>query len=66
MFKCRLSIILGERKMSVAELSREIGVNKNTLHRLYNETATRLDVDVILKICTYFKIEVGDLFFISK
>ncbi|GLR62575.1 helix-turn-helix domain-containing protein [Marinospirillum insulare] len=66
MLKCRLSIILGEKKINVAELSRETGVNKNTLHRLYNETATRVELDAIAKICTYLDIEVGELFVLEK
>jgi len=66
MLKCRLSVILGAKKLKVAELSRATGVNKNTLYRLYNETATRIELDAVEKICTYLDIDVGELFFIEK
>ncbi|MCL1091924.1 helix-turn-helix transcriptional regulator [Shewanella profunda] len=62
MVKCHLSRILGERKQKIAEVSRDTGINRNTLHRLYNETATRVELDVIEVLCKYLDIQVGDLF----
>lgn len=62
MVKCHLSRILGERKLKVAEVARDTGINRNTLHRLYNETATRVDLEVVEQICRHLQIEVGDLF----
>jgi putative transcriptional regulator len=62
MIKCHLSRILGERKQKIAEVSRETGINRNTLHRLYNETATRIELDVIETLCRYLEITVGELF----
>lgn len=59
--RCNLSTILGERKLKVSEVSRETGINKNTLHRLYNETATRVDLDMLAQLCEYLEIEVGEL-----
>lgn len=62
MIKCNLAQILEERKLKVSVISRETGINKNTLHRLYNDTATRVDIDVIDLICDHLEIEVGDLY----
>lgn len=62
MVKCHLSRILGERKQKIAEVSRDTGINRNTLHRLYNETATRIELDVIEVLCKYLGIQVGELF----
>lgn len=59
--KCHLSTLLGQRKLKVSDLERATGVNKNTLYRLYNETATRVDLDVICKVCVFLDITVGDL-----
>ena len=59
-------MILGEKKLKVAELSRATDVNKNTLHRLQNETATRIELEAVEKICTYLDIEVGELFVLEK
>lgn len=66
MIKCHLSRILGERKLKVAEIARDTEINRNTLHRLYNETATRVDLEVIEKLCRHLDIEVGELFELVK
>ncbi|MGU5640206.1 helix-turn-helix domain-containing protein [Aeromonas caviae] len=62
MIKCHLSRILGERKLKVAEVARDTGINRNTIHRLYNETATRVELDVIEQLCRHLDIAIGDLF----
>lgn len=62
MIKCHLSKILGVRKQKIAEVARETGINRNTLHRLYNETATRVELEVIEQLCRYLDIQVGELF----
>jgi len=61
MIRCELSTLLGMKKLKVADVARDTGINKNTLHRLYNETATRIELDVIDKLCEYLNVEVGDL-----
>ena len=66
MIKCHLSRILGERKLKVAEVARETGINRNTLHRLYNETATRIELDAIETLCRYLQIQLGELFELEK
>jgi putative transcriptional regulator len=66
MIKCHLSRILGERKLKVSELARDTGINRNTLHRLYNETATRVELEVIEQICTHLHINVGDLLEVTR
>lgn len=65
MVKCYFSRILGDKKLKVAEVARDTGINKNTLHRLYNETATRVDLEVIEQLCRYLDVEIGELFEIT-
>lgn len=52
---------MGEQKVKIADVSRETGINRGTLTRLYQETAERIDLDVIDKLCTYFGCKAGDL-----
>lgn len=66
MVVCKLPILLAERKMRVADLIRGTGINKTTLHKLYNEELTRIDLDTIDRICDYLNIQVGDLFVFEK
>lgn len=47
--------------MKIADVARGTGLNRNTITLLYNETATRLDLQSIEKLCVLFDCEVGDL-----
>lgn len=62
MVRCYLSRMMGERKMKVIDVARETGLHRNTITLLYNETATRIDMETIDKLCHLFQCQVGDLF----
>ncbi len=62
MVKCHLSRLMGERKLKIADIARDTGINRGTITRLYHETATRIDIDAIDKLCGYLKCTVADLF----
>lgn len=62
MVKCHLSTIMGERRLKIADVSRDTGINRGTITRMYNEEATRVDLDVIESVCRYLRIDIGDLY----
>lgn len=62
MIKCHLSRYMGERKLKISDVARDTGLHRNTVTLLYQETATRVDLDAIEALCNYFEIAVGDLF----
>lgn len=62
MIKCNLSRIMGEKKLKISDISRDTGINRGTLTRLYQETAERIDLEVMDQLCTYLDCEVADLF----
>ena len=62
MIKCNLSRILGEKKLKISDVSRDTGINRGTLTRLYQETAERIDLEVMDQLCDYLKCDVIDLF----
>lgn len=58
---------MGERKLKIIDVARETGLHRNTVTLLYNETATRVDLETIDALCKFFGCEVGQLFeFVSK
>ncbi len=61
MIKCHLSRLMGERKLKISDVARDTGLHRNTITLLYQETATRVDLDAIDQLCRYFSIPVGDL-----
>lgn len=62
MIKCHLSKIMGEKRLKIADVARDTGINRGTITRLYNEEATRIELEVIEKLCLYLKINIHDLY----
>lgn len=62
MIKCHLSKLMGERKLKISDVARDTGLHRNTITLLYQETATRVDIEAIDALCRYFNVSVGDLF----
>ncbi|ACX51191.1 transcriptional regulator, XRE family [Ammonifex degensii KC4] len=61
MIRCKLSAILGERRIKIRELERRSGVSLNTLLSLYHERAKGVTFDVLDRICKALDIQPGDL-----
>jgi len=61
MIKCHLSKLMGERKLKIADVARDLDVHRNTITLLYYEEAKRIDFDVLDKLCKYFKCTVDEL-----
>jgi putative transcriptional regulator len=53
---------MGERKMKLADVARASGLHRNTITLLYKETAVRVDLEAMERLCRLFECEVGDLF----
>ena len=51
MVRCHLARLMGERKMKIVDVARETGLNRNTITLLYKETAQRIDLDALDKLC---------------
>lgn len=61
MIKCHLARLMGEHKMRIADVARETGLSRNTITLLYRETAQKVDLETIEKICLLFDCDVGEL-----
>lgn len=53
---------MGKRKLKITDLARETGINRGTITRLYHETASRIELDVVDTMCKYFECNIEDLF----
>lgn len=62
MLRCYLSRLMGEHKMKVIDVARATGLHRNTVTLLYQESATRIEIEAIEKLCALFNCSVGDLF----
>lgn len=61
MIRCHLSTLMGRDKLRIADVARLTGVNRSTITALYRETATRVELPTIERLCTLFDCGVGDL-----
>jgi putative transcriptional regulator len=59
--KCHLSRIMGERKLKISDVARDTGLHRNTITLLYQETATRVDLDALDALCKYFSVPLDEL-----
>lgn len=66
MIKCRLSRLMGERKLKIADVARDTDINRGTITRLYQETAVRVEFDVLEKLCVYLDCDLCDLLELIK
>ena len=61
MIRCHLARMMGEDKMRIADVARETGLSRAALTLLYKETAQKVDLDAIEKLCLLFGCKIGDL-----
>lgn len=62
LIRCHLSRLMGEHKLKVVDVARKTDLHRNTVTLLYNETATRVDLETMDRLCKLFRCSVQDLF----
>lgn len=61
MITIKLSTLLGERRMSQAELARKTGIRPATINAIYNDISERLNVEHLDRICEVLGCDIPDL-----
>ncbi|ENY6785410.1 helix-turn-helix domain-containing protein [Providencia sp. PROV019] len=61
MIRCHLARLMGEHKMRISDVTRETGLSRNTITLMYKETAQKLDVEALDKLCVLFNCELSEL-----
>ncbi|WP_159336440.1 helix-turn-helix domain-containing protein [Erwinia rhapontici] len=61
MIRCHLARLMGERKMKISDVLRETGLSRNTVTLMYKETAQKIDIETLDKLCQLFSCEVADI-----
>lgn len=61
MIRCHLARLMGEHKKRIADVARETGLSRATITLLYKETAQKVDLEAIEKLCMLFECQVGEL-----
>lgn len=61
MIRIFLSRLLGERRMTQAELARKTGIRPSTISDIYNEMADRINLEHLDKICETLDCKLSEL-----
>lgn len=64
--KNNLSMLMGKKRVSALKLSKEIGISRTTIHGLYHERTKSPDMQVVMKLCDYFKVTPNEFFGIKE
>ena len=57
---------MGEKRLKISDVSKDLDINRGVITRLYNETAIRVDLEVVSKLCEYLECDISDLFSIEN
>ena len=63
---CKLSAILGARRIKVSEVVRATGIARATVDRYYNDEVTSFDREVLSKLCAYLRVSPGELLTVEE
>ncbi|CDM88697.1 helix-turn-helix domain-containing protein [Xenorhabdus bovienii] len=61
MIRCHLARLMGERKMKISDVLRETGLSRNTVTLMYKESAQKIYIEALDKLCRLFECEVADM-----
>ncbi|MBD2813233.1 helix-turn-helix transcriptional regulator [Xenorhabdus sp. Flor] len=61
MIRCHLARLMGERKMRISDVMRETGLSRTTITLLYKETALKVDLEALDKLCDLFNCDIQEL-----
>lgn len=61
MIRCHLARLMGEHKMRISDVMRETGLSRTTITLLYKETALKVDLDALDKLCDLFNCSLSDI-----
>ncbi len=62
MIKNRVSIVMGERKVKVAEVAKITGLSYNAVSNIYYDKTTNIDFETLDKLCFALDCNTNDIF----
>jgi len=57
---------MAKEKMTIRDVHKETGLSEVTISRLFHEKSNTIGFQTILKLCSLFNCEPGDLLYIDK
>lgn len=57
----KLSLLMGDKRYSIQDVHEKTGLSRNTISHLYNDKATRIDLETIDRLCELFECGIDEL-----
>ncbi len=61
MIECKLSTIMGEKRLRVADVARGTDIHRNVITHYYRDDQALFSRDVLDKLCLFLDCQPGDL-----
>eukprot|EP01034_Spumella_vulgaris_P018426 gene18426-23541_t len=62
MINCHLASYMTRDRLTVSDVSRLTGLNRSTVSALSRQTATRIELPAIERLCRLFRCSIGEMF----
>jgi len=59
--RCRLSVLMGEKRYNIQDVYEKTGLSRGTISNLYHDKMQRIDYETLNKLCELFECSVGDI-----
>lgn len=66
MIESKLSVLMGEKRLKVIDLARELNIKRNAIDLLYKDESKRVDLDLLNTLCDYFDCTPNDILKYTK
>lgn len=66
MLRLNLPVLFAQKGLRVADAERDTDISRTTLYRMYNNESSRVDLEILEKLCHYLDCEPSDLFVYTK
>lgn len=64
--KCNLKQLMEEKELTQQQVAGKTGLSPTIINRLYHNRFSRLDNNTVEEICSFFGVQLGDMFYIEK
>lgn len=64
--KCKLREFMEEKKLTQLDVAGKTGLSPTIIGRLYHNRFSRLDNQTAAKICEFFGLSLGEMFYLAK
>lgn len=66
MIRCRLRVLMAERKLSIQDLSTLSGLSRTTVSALFNEKGTGIQYNTMNALCEVLSVTPGEIFYYEE